>query len=62
MKLYFHTPPSGGWTVVTDQEGKIVYEGHSWRSDLVETILHFAGIEFETAVWESDEKFEEEFC
>ena len=31
-------------------------------SDLVETILHFAGIEFEAAVWESDEKFEEEFC
>ncbi len=62
MKLFFHTPPSGGWTVVKDQDGKLVYEGHSRCSDLIEEILFFAGIQFERIEWESDESFEEEFC
>lgn len=61
-KLYFHRSPSGDWTVVKDQDGKTVYEGHRGMNDLVVDLLDYLAVEYEDVLYENDEEYEERFC
>lgn len=62
MKLIVHTPESGDWTVVQDEDGNEVYSGHRSWDDLTAAVLGYVnplcGIEF---IEYSDEEFEEKF-
>lgn len=61
-RLYFHSSPSGDWTVVKDQDDKTVYEGHRGVTDLVVGLLDYFAVEYEQIAYDSDEEYEERFC
>jgi hypothetical protein len=42
MKLTINTPEAGDWTVIQDENGKIVYEGHRAWDDLTSAVLEYA--------------------
>lgn len=62
MKLTINTPETGDWTVVQDEDGNIVYEGHDRWSSLVVSILEWANdtVDTEFIEW-PDDVFEETF-
>jgi hypothetical protein len=62
LKLIIHTPEGGDWTVVQDENGKTIYEGHRSWDDLTSAVLGYANPLCDLQFVEySDEEFEEMF-
>lgn len=61
-KLIVNTPESGDWTVVQDEQGRVIYSGHDTFSQLVQEVLGWANdqVEVDYIEWE-DEEFESKF-
>ena len=61
-KLIVSTPESGDWTVVQDDQGRVIYSGHDAFSQLVQVVLGWANdqVEVDYIEWE-DEEFQSKF-
>lgn len=62
MRLIIHTPESGDWTVIQDENGHEIYSGHDRFNQLAYAVLMWANdqVEIEHIVW-TDEAFEQQF-
>lgn len=62
MKLTINTPESGDWTVVQDENGKVIYSGGRSWDDLTSAILDYANplCDLNFVEWPQD-VFEETF-
>lgn len=60
-KIKYHTPNSGDWLVITDENtGEEIYNGHG-HGDQIYDILDHLGVNFESEEYD-DDIYEEKFC
>lgn len=61
-KLIVNTRESDYWTIVQDDQGRVIYSGHDTFNQLVQQVLEWANdqVEVDYIEWE-DEEFQSKF-